>query len=170
MKRLYHIFTCSLTSTANDICLLRLASWSVGVGVLVLVAITLPRHAVNHAELALGLGLAVLNCLISVMYGMLAPRVQLTGEAMKWPWRSGQLSDWSGRPGAWHVVHQHSSTHAGWVYERLPVDPGHDLGHVLRGPVVHPRPQRLVVHGACAERRDGDATMKSGSSRTAPLL
>ncbi len=87
MNRLFRILNFSLTSTSIDLWLLRVASWSVGVGVLVLVALALPRHAANATELSLGLGLAVLNCLISVMYGGLSHRVQSAALRMKIPWR-----------------------------------------------------------------------------------
>jgi hypothetical protein len=95
MKLLCRIFSYSLTSAPIDLWLLRLASWSAGVGVLVLVALTLPRHASSQTELLLGLGLAGLNCLVSVMFGTLATRIHFVGVAMKLPGRS-RIWEWSG--------------------------------------------------------------------------
>lgn len=95
MKFLYRVFNYSLTSTRIDLYLVRVVSWSVGVGVLALVAATLPRHAANSTELALSLGLAVLNCLIEGMYGTLSHRVQSADLVKKIPWRS-RLWEWGG--------------------------------------------------------------------------
>jgi hypothetical protein len=91
MKRLYQICNCSLTSTPIDLWLVRLVTWAVGIGVLVLVALILPRHASSRIELFLGLGLAGLNCLVSVMFGLLATRLQFTEVTLKMPWRSRML-------------------------------------------------------------------------------
>ena len=97
MKRLYRIFNHSLTSTPIDLWLLRLAGWSIGVGVLAVVAVTLPRHAANQTELLLGLGLAALNCLIALMWSALSVRVNTVALAVKMHWRS-RMWEWCTYP------------------------------------------------------------------------
>src|SRR5579862_8456382 len=94
MKLLHRICNYSLTSTSADLWLLRVAGWSVGVGVLVLVALTLPRHAANPTELFLGLGLAVLNCVIALIWSALSVRVN---SAAQLPWRS-RMWEWCSYP------------------------------------------------------------------------
>jgi len=88
MNRLGRVLNYSLSTSPIDLCLVRLAAWSVGIGVLILVALTLPRRATNEAELTLGLGLAVLNCLVAVMFGILSPHVHSASLAVKMPWHA----------------------------------------------------------------------------------
>jgi hypothetical protein len=95
MKRLYRIFSFPVTPTPIDLFLVRLAGWSVGIGVLVLVAVTLPRHASGPTELFLGLGLTGLNCLVSVIFGALAVRIHFAGLAVKMSGRS-RIWEWTG--------------------------------------------------------------------------
>ena len=95
MKRIYRIFGFPVTPTPIDLLLVRLAGWSVGIGVLVLVALTLPRHASSPTELFLGLGLAGLNCLVSVVFGALAVRIHFAALAVKMSARS-RMWEWTG--------------------------------------------------------------------------
>jgi hypothetical protein len=95
MKRLYRLFSFPLSPTPIDLWLVRLAGWAVGIGVLVLVALTLPRHASSPTELFLGLGLAGLNCLVSVIFGTLAVRIHFAGLAMTRSGRS-RMWEWTG--------------------------------------------------------------------------
>jgi hypothetical protein len=95
MKRLHRIFSFPVTPTPIDLLLVRLAGWSVGIGVLVLVALTLPRYASKPSEVLLGLGLAGLNCLVSVAFGALAVRIHLGSLAVKMSGRS-RIWEWAG--------------------------------------------------------------------------
>lgn len=103
MQRLCRILHYSLTSAPMDLWLLRLAGWSVGVGVLVLVGVTLPRHATNPTELAVGLGLAVLNCLIALTWSTLSIRVNSAAMAGRLPWRS-RMAEWCSYPAGLAVL------------------------------------------------------------------
>ncbi len=95
MRNLFHrICNFSVTSAPVDLLLLRGVGWVIGLGVLVLVTITLPRHATNTTELSLGLGLAVLNCLVAILFSNLSYRVQSADMVRKIPWRS-RLCEWS---------------------------------------------------------------------------
>ena len=95
MKMFFRILYCPVSSTPIDLWLLRLSSWSVGFGILVLAAITLPRHASSRTELLLGLCLAVVTCLVSVMFGTLSIRNHVASQAIKIPARS-RIWEWSG--------------------------------------------------------------------------
>jgi hypothetical protein len=95
MKLLGRILCFSVTPTPIDLFLVRSAGWSVGIGVLVLVALTLPRHASSPTELFLGLGIAGLNCLVSVIFGALAVRIHFAGLAVKMSARS-RIWEWTG--------------------------------------------------------------------------
>lgn len=94
LNHLHRICNYTLTSAPIDLWLLRGVGWVIGLGVLVLVAITLPRHATNTAELSLGLGLALLNCLVAILFSNLSYRVQSADLVRKIPWRS-RLWEWS---------------------------------------------------------------------------
>lgn len=95
MRGFHRILNYSLSSTPIDLWLLRLAGWSVGLGVLVLMALTLPKHASSRTELLLGLGLAGLNCLVSAMFGTLSSRLHVASQAVDLPARS-RIWEWSG--------------------------------------------------------------------------
>ncbi len=91
MKQLIRVLNFTVTPGPIDLWLLRLTCFAVAGGILAVAAIVVPRHALNDAELFLGLGLACMTCLVSVVFGNLAIRVEAVKIAARqrfWEWLS----------------------------------------------------------------------------------